>query len=372
MNRFIILILLGILPCLATAQQLGTTITLNSKHLGEQREIVVSLPPYYEEEPFYRFPVLYLTDAESQFEHTASMINYYVGAFSPMIVVGINTPNRWQQLNPYNQQQQANPEAEKLRKFITEEVKPYIETHYRTEQFDMLAGHSLGGAFATNAYLKGKDDFDVFLAFSPVFAMGNEVMFELMPHTFKQPSQPKIFFQFEEVSPFPTPKLSFQRMSEMVSKYPHLSSTHKVQLLDGEDHMSTSHMGLITAFKDIYQDWFLYMSKVLDNEAAFERHFETLSKRSGYQVKPTQHYLWELISVLISQKHLMAAQQIADQSLQMYPKSDLSYSLLAHVAQAKGDKKKEVKLLQRAIDLSSKEQPRYARYQERLAVAKEK
>ena len=88
-----------------------------------------------------------------------------------MIVVGINTPNRWQQLNPYNEQRQANPEAEKLRKFIVNEVKPYVERHYRTEQFDMLAGHSLGGAFATNAYLKGKDDFDVFLAFSPVLRL---------------------------------------------------------------------------------------------------------------------------------------------------------------------------------------------------------
>ncbi len=369
MKKVLLLIFLTALSCLASANQLGKTIKLKSKYLGE-REIVVSLPANYQQEPFYKFPVMYLTDAFSQFDHTASTIHYYSGGYSPMIVVGIYTQDRWGELKPYTEDKKINPKSELLRQFIIEEVKPYIEKHYRTEDYSIFAGHSLGGSFASHMYLQSASEFDLFLSFAANFAMGNEAMFDKMPAAFSKPNQPKIYFQFEQVSPFPTPLKSFHTLSSMLLDYPALTDTHRVQLLEGEDHMSVTHIGLIKAFNEIYRDWFLYIPPVLADKHAFEKHYETLSKRMGYTVKPTQSNLSEFVDILLSQKKIDAAEHVANQALKHYSQSHFSYSLLADVARIKGDRKDEIAQLNKAISLSGKDHERLSSYQQKLVEAK--
>ncbi|MFD2165397.1 alpha/beta hydrolase-fold protein [Thalassotalea euphylliae] len=366
MKNFLLMVLFGILSSFASANQLGEKIKLKSIHLGEEREIVVSLPPIYDSEPFYKFPVMYLTDAYSQFDHTASMVHYFSGEFSPMIVVGIYTQDRLNELKPYTAEKQPNPKAEQLRKFIVEEVKAYVEKNYRTETFSIFAGHSLGGSFATHAYLKGPNDFNVFLAFAPNFAMGNEVMFDLMPAAFAQHKQPNMYFQFEGITPFPTPIKSYHKISSMLLDAPHLKGSHSVQLLNGEDHMSVTHVGLISAFKEIYRDWFLYIHPVLADKNAFTAHYKMLSERVGYTVKPTESNLWEFVTILIEQNKLGTAQFIADKAIEMYPKSHFSYSLLADVALARNENMIAVKHLNQAIELAAGDVERVTRYRRRI------
>lgn len=367
MKTFLICILLTLLPATwVNANQLGQTFTLNSKHLNEERKIVVSLPSNYQDEPFFKFPVLYLTDANSQFDHTASMIHYLSGGISPMIVVGIFTPNRLEELVPYQSGGELNSKSENLRKFIVEEVKPYINQNYRTVDYSMFAGHSLGGSFATNAYIKGPDDFDVFFALAPNFAMGNEVMFDLLPESFAKSSQPKVYFLFEGITPFPTPIKSYHTLSSMLLDYKHLKDSHKVLLFEDEDHLSITHIGMYRALNEIYQGWFLYIPQILENDNAFEKHFKGLSERIGYTVTPTEFYFWDLVSALIQLQHIETAETIANLAQKAYPESHFSYVLLANVARDKKDSISEANFLKQAIKLSTHDLERNQRYKKRL------
>ena len=56
--------------------------------------------------------------------------------------------------------------ADRFRRFLEEELVPYVDTHFRTQPFRILAGHSHGGLFAIHALLSG-DAFDAFIASSP-------------------------------------------------------------------------------------------------------------------------------------------------------------------------------------------------------------
>src|SRR5262245_44258628 len=68
---------------------IGTTLTLRSTVLGEDRSVFVHTPFNYESGA--RFPVLYLTDGEAQFLHTVGTVEFLVnaGRISPLIVVGV-------------------------------------------------------------------------------------------------------------------------------------------------------------------------------------------------------------------------------------------------------------------------------------------
>ena len=367
MKRFIITIL-AFMPFFGiNANELGTTFTLKSKHLNEERKIVVSLPSSYEDESFYEYPVLYLTDANSQLDHTASMIHYLSDGISPMIVVGIFTPDRWNELKPYTRDKQPNKKSEQLRKFIVEEVKPYISKNYRTLNYSMFAGHSLGGSFAANAYIKGPNDFNVFFALAPNFAMGNEVMFDLMEETFKQKKQPTIYFMFEGITPFATPINSYAKIGQMLLKHPHLNRTHQVKLLENEDHMTVPHIGLYRALNEIYKDWFLYIPTIMQDKTIIKRHFQQLSERIGYQVNPTETYFRNLIAALISMDLIDTAEYAASSALEVYPDSHFTYLLLADIAKAKKNKTHEIKYLKKAVALASHDLERQSQYYKRLA-----
>ncbi len=54
---------------------IGQVHTLKSEALGEERTVMIHLPPGYEAGT-QRYPVLYLTDAEAQFGHTASTADF--------------------------------------------------------------------------------------------------------------------------------------------------------------------------------------------------------------------------------------------------------------------------------------------------------
>lgn len=349
------------------ANELGKKFTIKSKYLNEDRTIVVSLPSNYEDELFYQFPVLYLTDASSQLDHTASMVHYLSDGISPMIVVGIFTPDRWNELKPYTQEKQINPKAENLRKFIVEEVKGFINQNYRTLDYSIFAGHSLGGAFAVNAYIQNPEDFDVFFALAPNLAMGSEVMFEQLLEAFEHENQPKIYFQFEGITPFTTPINTYARLTNMLIKYPHLKNTHKVQLFESEDHMTIPHIGLYRGLSEIYRDWFLYIPSILQDKTNIKSHFKGLSERMGYQVKPTEFYFRDLITALISMELLDTAEYAAQIAKETYPASHFSYVLLADVAHARKQLAMEVKYIKKALKFAAHDSELQSKYQKRLA-----
>ena len=74
---------------------------LRSRFLRNQRDLIVYLPPGYDDQPFAKFPVLYLHDGQNLFDratafggqdwnvHGAADHMIGIGAVQPLIIVGI-------------------------------------------------------------------------------------------------------------------------------------------------------------------------------------------------------------------------------------------------------------------------------------------
>lgn len=196
--------------------------------------------------------------------------------------------------------------------------------------------------------------------------MGNEVMFELLTDTFALKNQPKVYFMFEGVTPFPTPVNSYGQLGNMLLKHPHLKATHQVRLFENEDHMTIPHIGLYRGLNEIYKDWFLYIPTIMQDKTALKTHFQKLTKRIGYQVKPTEFYFRDLIAALISMELIATADYAAEMAVEVYPDSHFSYAILADVANAKQNTIKEIEYLKKAIKLSAHDLQRQHQYLKRL------
>ncbi|MCB2114527.1 MAG: alpha/beta hydrolase [Parvularculaceae bacterium] len=158
---------------------MGRVFTIDSKILGGERRIVVRTPFYYDKEPERRFTTVYVVDGgpEQDFPHLAGIaqsrdVNW---TFDPFILVGVETVNRRAEITPpasdvdlYREELGAEPGGSaEFRRFIAEEVKPFIESNFRTSGRDAIIGESLGGLFIVETLFKAPDLFDDYIAVSP-------------------------------------------------------------------------------------------------------------------------------------------------------------------------------------------------------------
>ncbi len=147
----------------------GERVTLPSKVLGEERTLLVAVPEGYARST-QRYPVLYLTDGETQFAHTAATAAFLArnGFLPETIVVGIVNTDRARDLAPTRDPRfPTSGGADRFLEFLEKELVPYVESTWRTAPFRIFAGHSAGGNFAFHALRTKPELFQAIVAVSP-------------------------------------------------------------------------------------------------------------------------------------------------------------------------------------------------------------
>jgi predicted alpha/beta superfamily hydrolase len=155
----------------------GERFTLHSKILGEERTVFISVPPSYRRGN-QRYPVLYLTDAQWQFDQSRSSAAFLArnGLIPEIIIVGVVNTDRTRDLYAtkadFKQNGRTIPfptsgNADQFLEFLEKELIPWIESTYRTTPLRILAGHSAGGNFALHAMRVKPRLFQAIIAASP-------------------------------------------------------------------------------------------------------------------------------------------------------------------------------------------------------------
>jgi predicted alpha/beta superfamily hydrolase len=157
---------------------IGETVTIPSKNLGEERTILVSTPPTYDQSS-QRYPVLYMTDGGAHLTHTRGTVDFLarLGMMPQVIVVGVNNTDRTRDLTPTHVasrtidgrvfESPTSGGSSKFLDFFEQELFPYVDAQYRTLPLRFFTGHSFGGLFALNALFTRPTMFSALLAVSP-------------------------------------------------------------------------------------------------------------------------------------------------------------------------------------------------------------
>lgn len=158
---------------------IGEIHSLRSRTMGEVRRIAVRLPAGYAQDPKVRHDVVYVIDGgpEQDFQHLAGIVQSAEvnGTFTPVILVGIETVKRREEITPpatdraaYLAELGAAPGGSaRFRRFIAEEVKPWVEARYRTSGRDAVIGESLAGLFVVETLFAAPTLFHDYIAVSP-------------------------------------------------------------------------------------------------------------------------------------------------------------------------------------------------------------
>lgn len=159
--------------------------------LGRKRRIWAYLPPGYWAGK-KRYPVLYMQDGQNLFDRESSFSGewnvdealnrmfirsarnhtFSGHPLSGVIVIGIDNggPHRVDEYSPWINPGKGGGEGHLYLRFLVETLKPFVDKHLRTlkgRESTGIMGSSLGGLFATYAFLERPDMFGMAGIFSP-------------------------------------------------------------------------------------------------------------------------------------------------------------------------------------------------------------
>ena len=185
-----------------------------SKAVNSSIRVSVSLPQGYDKNANKKYPVLYVLDAYYSFPVMHQLHKMMAGEIEPMIIVGIGDdrmsildwlvtryPLLTHDYDAYEDSFQVNVilrgapvnlvsgGGQKYYDAIKNEVIPFIESNYSTNEDRGLVGHSLSGLFTTHVFFKDNGYFTRFgINSTPLFA-NNDEAFKLEQKYFESKKQ---------------------------------------------------------------------------------------------------------------------------------------------------------------------------------------
>ena len=317
---------------------LGTKVKLNSEILNEERIVDIYVPEGYEAVQT-KYPVLYLLDGENHFTHGLG-ITYFLsryGLVPELIIVAIENVDRSRDFTPTNVE--ARPTSggeEKFSKFISEELMKYIEENYRTINFNILFGHSLGGMYAFYSMLERPGMFDAYIAASPHLMWDNNYVLKLYEEKFSKADMKK-GFMFFSIGDEPEYMDAINQMQEILSSNEAENFIWDFKKYDDDTHMTTTHKTLYDGLEYLYIDWTL-PAKLADAQIdEIVRHYDNLSKRFGYDVKVPENIMNMLGYQALNQNNYELALERFKKNIELYPNSANVYDSIGEAYERMGE-----------------------------------
>jgi uncharacterized protein len=354
---------LALIPSATVAAQvdepvvIGTTTTLRSEVLEEDRRLLIYLPNGYEQ-PTERYPVLYRLAGPAHFHHVTGTIGFLARAarIPPMIVVGIANTDRDRDTKPAANVTRFTAElphfqatvtidypsgagADRFLRFLTEELAPHIDGLYRTADFRLLVGHSSGGLFTLHALLSRPEAFNAFIASSPSLWWDEGALVKRAV-----------------AGPFPDfgapPRFLYMAMGDegasMIGPVSDLATALELaepaglhwwyRLMPAESHVSMPHRTIYDALETIFSDYAIPESMVMAGDVArLERHLAGAAARYGYDIRPPEGLVNRMgyMQLRLFERPETAV-EIFRRNIELHPESPNAYDSLADALEAAG------------------------------------
>jgi len=176
-----------------SAVTLGKRESIQSKILGEKRDILVSVPRQVKP----NMPLLIVLDGEWTFNNVAVVVNHPTGngRLPPLVVAGVVNTNRGRDLMPSFQGSGfADGPSDKFLSFLADELIPQLTSEYSLGNYRILAGHSNAGMFSLYAFIRRPEIFQAYLAISPSYGLDDRFVALLSSAIAKSAARPRFVF----------------------------------------------------------------------------------------------------------------------------------------------------------------------------------
>jgi uncharacterized protein len=344
----------------------GERLTLPSKILGENRTVFVSLPASYPRS-VQSYPVLYLTDAQWQFEHTRATAAFLArNAIIPeMIIVGVTNPDRTRDLYATRADFKHNGRtipfpnsgnADRFLEFFEKDLIPWIEGSYSVTPLRILAGHSAGGNFALHAMRVKPALFQAVMAARPWLAWDDHKELKyLVPFLASDKALTRTLF-FTYADEGPEMKVDMDALASALRSRKDTSLRWDSGAYPNESHDSMVIKSYYDALRMIFAGWSYprdpqtnFLQGSLDDVKA---HYRRLGERLGFSPPPPEGIVNELGYQGLQLNNLDAALAAFRFNTEQYPQSANAWDSLGKAFERAGKKEEALTSYRKAVSVA--------------------
>ena len=287
------------------------------------------------------------SDYKARFAMLASTLDYMGGSQIPeMILIGVDLPEGNSILLPTSDNQDTTIPDGYINFFETELI-PHVDTKYRTAPYKMLFGASNSGFFTVYTLVHKPLLFNGYFASSPSLRHIPEVIQQKIKSgplkTLKENRLLHIIYSDNEGL-----SNSVSEFSRVLSENKPEGFTYKVDALVNQGHVPASDF---TQFLfALYPDYSPYEKLETLNEVL--QHFDMLSQRYGYEIKPPVSNIFNLgLDLIYDEKNLVDAEKIFQYSLKEYPENKKSYMGMGIVRRDQGQIESAKAMFEKALTI---------------------
>lgn len=373
----------------------GEIIELESELLGETRQIFVHQPKGFwgMDETMSHLPVVFVLDAETQFLHTVSTVDFLSSAplgndiIPRSIVVGIPNTNRNRDLTPVkgiiandSSTLAITGGGKKFLDFITDELIPFIDSRYSTSAHRTLIGHSLGGLMAFEALLQKREYFQNYISIDPALGFADGAYMREILDTLVQSelSAEHLFLAVGLTKPTFLKEEEVVRDDSDFAKMISIPNRNFLQEIDNnewslnistqyypqENHFSIPHKSTYDGLRKLYHYYSFpeimdyYHPKYKDRSDLIERireHYQMITSKMGYEVLPMEGYLNSFAFGIAPSGREDLAIALFEYNIELHPDNPVLYNNLAYYYMSKGNRKGALKAFKASNQLQAQE-----------------
>ena len=353
----------AVLPCSSAAQDspapyvIGEMHTITSTVLDEERRFIVGLPQGYQGGSQH-YPVMYLLDGDGHFHHTTGITQFLAdqGYMPPMIVVAIPNTDRTRDLTPtpgeeWAEQMPTAGGADHFLSFMADELIPWVNDNYRTADYSVLVGHSLGGLFAAYALLTRPEAFNAYVSISPSLWWNDRSMVELAGTTIEEQPWVNRFFYMT----------MGDEGGDMLPAAADLASVFKASAPEGfawefvwmndETHGSIPHKSTYDALEWVFADFRVPGDLTALGMDGLRQHFAAISEKY-YPLDVPENLINNLGYQYLGSGNTEAAIQTFKLNVNLYPSSVNVYDSLGDGYDGAGEDQLAMESYQKAYRMA--------------------
>ncbi|HUU47117.1 MAG TPA: alpha/beta hydrolase-fold protein [Acidobacteriota bacterium] len=335
---------------------IGEYRTLHSDILNEDRTVTVRFPTDYEDSD-ERYPVLYvlggLSDARLMWAASAMEDLDQRGKAPMMLIVVVDFVSGARDSRPIPIADRPNTgKADDFLRFLTEELRPFIDANYRTAGYNVLAGFSNTGLFSSYVCLRHTDAFDTYIAASPMISSCADYMTQLMHDVFAsgRTLDTRLYMNYgsndynEIIEMMPQVVTLFEKDAPSDLKW-------TMELIEDGGHVP--YMTMYNGLGFLFFDWFYPKDQLqAGGLPALRTFYSDLSARYGFTVKVPNGHLDDLGFAYMQAGEHEKAIEVFTYFIEQYPKSAMAQFLLGETHRRKGDTELARACFEKALEIN--------------------
>jgi hypothetical protein len=249
--------------------------------------------------------------------------------------------------------------GDKFLKFIEDELQPKIDSTYRTQPFNVLVGHSLGGLFVTHSLLESSKIFQAYIAIDPSLWWDDREIVrrtESMLHSANSLTGQVYLSMANTVFPGMDSQLYKDPITDFAALLQSAESPQfrsKLEYYAAENHGSVPLLSLYDGLLFIFDGYKPPLNLFFGETSAVSAHFEDLSNRLGITLLPPESLLNGVgYMMLYGEQRVGQAIELLTLNTTVYPDSFNTYDSLGEAFMVNGDVLAAIANYEKSLELN--------------------